>query len=286
MITFTPTTPLEAAVLESGRFELATDSAGREVLVVGHRRLPKVVLLQKSDGLHDLLDALASTGARAFAVTDADPWEIDEDEPEGADDPTAAEEYLVMGLRPLLAQRRPVRVTVRRDVVRLYVLPWTLPAKTVDFGGKAHYVVTSARGVVGEWEGVPDGRRGVAVGLPEMWVGVLERYKRPGSELVFRTDVPVPWVGESGLAGAVPRVVGVFERAGSDDPEAAMSIGASVAGGPSGETWMARIPIVMTEGDVVQTVVVPDGVDVGDVPDGMWELEAQGSADFSLESLT
>jgi hypothetical protein len=283
MITFTPTTPLEAAVLESGRFELTTDSAGREVVVVGHRRLPKVVLLQKSDGLHDLLDAVASTGARAFTAAEADPWEIDEDEPESTDGPTAAEEYLVMGLRPLVAQRRPVRVTARRDVVRLYVLAWTLPAKTVDFGGTAHYVVTSARGVVGEWEAVPDGRRGVVVGLSEMWVGVLERYKRPGAELVFRTDVPVPWVGESGLAGAVPRVVGVFERVGSDDPEATKG---GDTGDSGGETWMAKVPIVMTEGDVVRTVVVPDDVDVGDVPEGMWELEAQESADFSLGSLT
>ncbi|MHB8220650.1 MAG: hypothetical protein ACYDHU_10080 [Acidimicrobiales bacterium] len=283
MITFTPTTPLEAAVLESGRFELATDTAGREVLVVGHRRLPKVVLLRKSDGLHDLLDALASSGARAFAVSEGDPWQIDEDEFEGTDSPTAAEEYLVMGLRPMTFERRPVRVTARRDVVRLYVLPWTMPAKTVGFGGAAHYVVTSARGVVGDWEVAPEGRRGVVVGLPEMWVGVLERYKRPGSELVFRSDVPVPWIGESGLSDAVPKVVGVFEHASGDGVGSAEY---GDGGDSGGETWMAKIPIVMVEGDVVQTVSVPDEIDIGDVPDGLWELEAQGTADFSLGSLT
>jgi len=278
MITFTPTTPLEAAVLESGRFELDTDTAGREVLVVGHRRLPKVVLLRKSDGLHGLLDALAVTEARAFTVTEGDPWQIDEDESEGAESPTAAEEYLVMGLRPMTAERRPVRVSARRDVVRLFVLPWTMPAKTVVFGGAAHYVVTSARGVMGDWEAVPDGRRGVVVGLPEMWVGVLERYKRPGSELVFRSDVPVPWIGESGLTGAVPTLVGVFEHAGAD--------GDGTDGDSGGETWMAKVPVVMVEGDVVRSVTVPDDIDVAGVPDGPWELEAQGEADFSMGSLT
>ncbi|MDA8356187.1 MAG: hypothetical protein M0Z95_07840 [Actinomycetota bacterium] len=272
MLTFTPTTPLEAAVLESGRFELATDTAGREVLVVGHRRLPKVVLLQKSEGLHALLDSVAATGSRSFTVSEGDPWQIEPDESEGGEDPTAAEEYLVMGLRPLTAERRPVRVASRRDVVRLYVLPWMMPAKTIGFGTAAHFVVTSARGIVGDWEVVPDGRRGVAIGLQEIWVGVLERYKRPGSELVFRCDVPVPWVSANGLADAAPAVVGVFEHSGEGDD--------------SEETWVAKLPIVMVEGNVVHPVDVPDGIDVGEVPDGPWELEAQGSEDFSMGTLT
>lgn len=282
MITYTPTTPLEAAVLESGRFELTTDTAGREVLVVGHQRMPKIVMLEKAEGLHDLIQAVAATGARSFSATAGDPWEIDEEESDERDTdkaPTAAEEYLVMGMRALRSDGRPVRVAAGRGVVRLFVLPWILPAKTVGFGMHRHFVVTSARGVVGDWEPVSGGRSGVVVGVPEMWVGIFERYRRPGSELVYRCDVPVPWVGESGLSNSAPTTVGVYDRpveadaAGLEDPS-------------GGETWVAKIPVVMTEGDVVQPVAIPADVDVDEVPEGAWELEAQSSADFSIGSLT
>jgi hypothetical protein len=281
MITYTPSTPLEAAVLESGRFQLTTDSAGREVLVVGHQRMPKIVMLEKAEGLHDLIQAVAATGARTFTATAGDPWEIDEEEPDSDTDkaPTAAEEYLVMGLRPLRSDGRPVRVAAGRGVVRLFVLPWILPAKTVGFGTHRHFVVTSARGVVGDWEPVSGGRSGVVVGVPEMWVGIFERYRRPGTELVFRCDVPVPWVGDNGLTNSVPTTVGVYDGPGADTSGLGLD--------PNGsETWVAKIPVVMTEGDVVQPVAIPADVDVEPVPDGAWEIEAQSSADFSMGSLT
>lgn len=267
MVPFTPGTPLEAAVLESGRFELATDTAGREVMVVGQRRLPKVVMLAKADGVHGLMEAVAATGAQAFASVSGDPWQIAEDEPDHAPSPTAAEEYLVMGLRPLLTDRRPVRVAAGSDVIRLFLLPWTIPARTVGFGGHAHFVVTSARGVVGDWEPIADGRHGVVVGVSEAWIGILERYLQPGSSLVLRCDVPVPWVGDGGLTNAVPHEVGVFDAG-------------------SGESWVAKLPVVFIEGDVVRPVEVPPELEVGSVPDGPWELEAQGSSDFSMGSLT
>lgn len=295
MLRFASATPLEAAVLESGRFELATDTAGRDLLLVGHRRLPKVVLPEKADGLHGLLQAVAGTGSRAFTVSDGDPWQIDDDEPGDAPPETAAEEYLVMGLRPLLCGGRPVRVAAGRAVVRLFLMPWTIPAETVGFGGRAHYVVTSARGVIGEWEAAAGGRLGVVVGVPEMWVGILDRYRRPGAELVLRSDVPVPWVGEGGLANAVPTAAGVFERIGGSPSDRGLGFPRESGGGPGGpgapsgpgghESWVARVPIVMVEGDVVRPVGVPDHLEVAEVPDGPWELDARHPADFSMSGL-
>jgi len=47
--------------------------AGREVVCVGHRRLPKIVLQQKSEGLRDLIGAVSATGGRAFSVAEDDP---------------------------------------------------------------------------------------------------------------------------------------------------------------------------------------------------------------------
>ena len=152
---------------------------------------------KKAEGLHDLMQALAATGGHSFSVTDGDPWVIEEEDDVAEAATAAAEEYLVMGLRPLRSDGRPVRVADGRGVIRLFVLPWVLPAKTVGFGNHSHFVVTSARGVVGDWEPIAGGRSGVVVGVPETWVGILERYRRPGSELVFRCDVPVPWIGDS-----------------------------------------------------------------------------------------
>lgn len=287
MITYSPTTLLETAVLKSGRFALTTDAAGREVIAVGHRRLPRVILQQKAEGLHGLMQEVATSGARVFTTTDGDPWRIveAEEEPEDCASPPAAEEYLVIGLRPLLADGRPVRVAVRREVVRLLVLPWTIPALSLDFGGTPHYVVTGTRGVVGDWCQEADGRRGVVVGVPEVWIGVFERLYGLDGELVLRCNVPVPWVGDDGLTGAVPSSVGVFvPRHGGEptlDEPAEPGAGLEV-----GETWLSRLPVVLTEGDVVRAVQVPDGVDVGPVPDGRWELEGNEPADFPMGSLT
>jgi hypothetical protein len=290
MLDYTPDTSLEAAVLKSGRFVLSTDTAGREVVSVGHRRLPKVVLPQKADGLHALMQEVSATGARAFTVTEGDPWRIEEaeEDPEDGASPAAAEEYLVMGVRPLRAGGRPIRVAVQREVVRLYVLPWSIPARTLHFGGDAHFIVTSTRGVVGDWQVSPDGRTGVIVGVPELWVGVLERLARPDVGLVLRSDVPVPWIGDDGLCGAAPTTVGVFERAGVEGAVGAVPDSAGNAGpaAAAGESWLAKLPVVMTEGNVVRPVPVPADVEIGEVPDGPWELEAQGGADFSMGSLT
>ena len=284
MISYTPATLLETAVLKSGRFALATDAAGREVVAVGHRRLPRVILQQKAEGLHGLMEQVAAMGARVFTATEGDPWQIyeAEEEPEDCAAPSAAEEYLVMGLRPLLAAGRPVRVAVRREVVRLLVLPWSIPALSLHFGGEAHFVVTGTRGVVGEWRPEVDGRRGVVVGVPEVWIGVLERLSAPAGGLVLRCDVPVPWVGDDGLAGAVPTSVGVYVP--RPDPGSVPEGGAAADG--AGETWVSRLPVVLTEGDVVRPVPVPDGIEVGPVPDGPWEAELGGQADFSMGSLT
>jgi hypothetical protein len=278
MITYTPATPLEAAVLESGRFEFSTDSAGREVICVGHRRLPRVVLQQKADGLHELVASVATLGDQAFTVTRGDPWIIDRDEPDPDLVTAAAEEYLVMGLRPMKSDGRPVRVASGRDVVRLFVLPWTMPAKTLNFGGDRHYVVTSTRGIVGDWSAVTDGRRGVIVGLPEVWVGILERQYGRGGGLAFRCDVPIPWMADNGLTNAVPTTVGVYELAEDAD-------GAPVDAG-TGETWVAKLPIIMSEGTVVSPVLMPTDLTVEDVPDGPWELEFESSSDFDIDSLS
>jgi len=278
VITYSPTTPLEAAILESGRFELTTDTAGREVICVGHRRLPKIVLPQKSEGLHDLIEAVQATGGRAFSVAEDDPWLIDETEPGGDPAPVAAEEYLVMGLRPMTSDGRPVRVASGRDVVRLFLLPWSMPPKTLEFGGQPHYVVTSTRGVVGEWDTTSDGRLGVVVGVLEGWAAILERYRTEGSELVWRCEVPVPWIGDGGLTNVVPTTIACYET-----PEVPTSNGSTSAGT---ESWIAKLPVVMSEGNVVQPVHLPDDVDLAEVPDGPFELEWHGSSDFSLESLS
>jgi hypothetical protein len=283
MITFTPTTPLEAAVLESGRFEFSTDTAGREVICVGHRRLPKVVLQQKSDGLHELVSAVSSLGDQAFLASRGDPWEIQRDEPDPELSTVAAEEYLVMGLRPMKSDGRPVRVAAGRDVVRLFLLPWTMPAKTLNFGGDRHYVVTSTRGVVGDWSAVPDGRRGVIVGIPEVWVGICERQCRASSRIVFRCDVPIPWVADAGLTNAVPQTVGVFEI---PDEGLVHLDGEDPANESGTATWMAKLPIIMAEGTVVSPALIPSDLTVEDVPDGPWELEFDNASDFTFDSLS
>jgi hypothetical protein len=270
MTAYTPTTPLEAAVLESERFQFSTDTAGREVVCVGQRRLPQVVLPQDADGLRDLVEALSEGGRRAFTTSRGDPWLIEPLDVDPEPPPVAAEEYLVMGLRPMKSDGRPVRVAGSRGVVRLFVLPWTMPAKTLDFGRQRHFVVTSARGVVGEWMPATDGHRGVIVGLPEVWVGILERQCHPSASLVFRCDVPVPWVADGGLANAVPTTAGAFALGGVP---------------PRAEAWVARLPIVMTEGDVVSPVLMPSDLTLDEVPPGPWELEFDSPSDFSFDSL-
>jgi hypothetical protein len=279
--TYTPTTPLEAAVLESERFQFSTDTAGREVICVGQRRLPQVVLPRSSDGLHDLVDLLSAGGGRAFTASRGDPWLIESVDPDPEPSTVAAEEYLVMGLRPMRSDGRPVRVAGRRGVVRLFLLPWTMPAKTLDFGRHRHFVVTSSRGVVGDWTPANDGRRGMIVGVPEIWVGILERQWHPSTTLAFRCDVPVPWVADDGLTNAVPATVGAFAASGDGrDPD-----GAPIPGFLQGETWVAKLPIVMTEGDVVSPVLVPSDITVDEVPDGPWELEFKSPSGFSFDSL-
>jgi hypothetical protein len=284
MITYTPKTPLEAAVLESGRFEFSTDTTGREVICVGHQRLPRVVLQQKAEGIHELVTSLEAIGDRAFTASRGDPWVINSDEPDAELSTVAAEEYLVMGLRPMKSDGRPVRIAAGRDVVRLLLLPWTMPAKTLNFGGDRHYVVTSTRSVVGDWSAVTDGRRGVIVGVPEIWVGILERQCHRGSRLVFRCDVPIPWVGDTGLTNAVPGSVGIFEVA--DDPGDTAADGLDVIDGQPVESWVAKLPIVMSEGTVVSPILVPTDLTVEDVPDGPWELEFDSPSDFSMDSLS
>jgi hypothetical protein len=276
---YTPTTPLEAAVLESERFHLTTDTTGRDVVGVGHRRLSQVVLPWHAEGLRGLVDALSPGSGRAFITSRGDPWLIEPIETDAeADAPlVAAEEYLVMGLRPLRSGGRPVRVAGPRGVVRLFLLPWTMPAKTLDFGHQRHFVVTSSRGVVGDWLPAADGRRGMVIGLPEVWVGILERQSGPDTVLAFRCDVPVPWVADDGLANAVPTAVGVYE---------VTAAGGDAHPGPAGETWLAQLPIVMTEGDVVSPVLVPSDVTADPAPEGPWERElAESTEYFSFDRL-
>ncbi len=288
MTAYTPTTPLEAAVLESERFQFSTDTAGREVVCVGQRRLPQVVLPQTADGLRDLVETLAEGGGRAFTASRGDPWLIEPIDVDAEPPTVAAEEYLVMSLRPLKSDGRPVRVAGSRGVVRLFLLPWTMPAKTLDFGRHRHYVVTSSRGVVGEWAPATDGRRGMIVGLPEIWVGILERQCHPSTSLAFRCDVPVPWVADGGLANAVPTTVGAYALSGFGDGYATGRSDAStdLLDGPRGtEAWVAKVPIVMTEGDVVSPVLIPSDLTVDEVPPGPWELEFESPSDFSFDSL-
>jgi len=51
----------------------------------------------------------------------------------------------------------------------------------------------------------------VAQKVAEAWVSVFERQQTPGTELVFRCDVPVPWIGDGELVYAAPQAVGIFE---------------------------------------------------------------------------
>jgi len=282
MITYTHKSPLEAAVLESGRFELATDTAGREVICVGPRRLPKVVLQQKAEALQGLVEAVGGAGGTAFEVAEGDPWQITEVDPDGFEAPIAAEEYLVMSLNPLRADGRPVRVAGPSGVVRLHLLPWSMPARTLQFGGEQLYVVTSTRSVVGEWAPALDGRSGVVVGVPELWIGIFER-RQDDASLVLRCDVPVPWIGEAGMSNAIPTSVGLFEVRPDSGMQFTNGNGTTP---PSGESWVAKLPIVLVEGSVVDPVQLPEDVFAEEIPDGPWELEWQGASDFSMDSLS
>ncbi|HLN16238.1 MAG TPA: hypothetical protein VK277_05720 [Acidimicrobiales bacterium] len=278
-ITYSPQTPLEAAVLASESFQLGADSSGREVVCVGPRRLPKTVVPRKSEGLHGLLGVLGTDAEalQAFNVIEGDPWQISEAEVDESLVTPAAEEYLVMGLRPLLADGRPVRVAVAGSVVRLFILPWTIPAKTLSFGGATHFLVTATRGVVGDWTLVADGREGVIVGVAEAWVSVFERQQTPGTELVFRCDVPVPWIGDGTLVYAAPQAVGVFEARAEGGTEAAGDEGDDTISVDVEVAWVAKLPVAMTEGTVVTPVEVPRDVAVARVPDGPFEMEWQST---------
>jgi hypothetical protein len=259
---YTPRTVLESVVLESGRIELAEDSAGRPVLVVGHRRLAPVVLDRGLPALSGLVGVLTEAGGGAFCATEDDPWRIEPDQG-GTEAVAAADEVLVMALHPLQVGGRPLRVAAGRDLARLLLLPWCFAAQAVDFGAGGRYVVTATRALVGEWRPEADARRGVVLGVPEAWAGVLDRPGDDQGRLGFRCDVPVPWMAESAVAGDVPRRVGVFGAEGA---------------------FVARLPVVLTEGSVVEPVTVPDGVDVGPAPSGLFDGEGAGAAEFALDA--
>lgn len=269
MITYTPKTPMEAAVLETGHFELTTDTTGREVVSVGHERLAKVVLLQKAEGLHGLVEALGTHLGHTFRATQGEPWQIESVDVPGSTPPEAAEEYLVMGLQPLTAEGRPVRVAAGRELVRLFLAPWHLPALTIDFGNGRHYALNTNRNVIGDWTPI-DHRKGMVLGLPEMWCGILERQRRAGTTIVYRCDVPMPWVSPNGLTNAVPTAVGVFE------------VGRDAADRTG--TWVAKLPVFLAEGNALHPVELPQGVNSVLVPDGPWELEVVGT-DFDMREL-
>ncbi|HMD45490.1 MAG TPA: hypothetical protein VKG43_04990 [Acidimicrobiales bacterium] len=271
-VTYAPATPLEAAVLAARHFQLGTDSSGREVIVVGPPRLPRVVLPKKAEGISSLLEALGVDGPHAFSVHEGEPWTIIGATAEEPLTTVAAEEYLVMGLCPLLDQGRPVRVATGGSVVRLFLLPWLIAAKTLDLGDSHHFLVTNTRGLLGDWLPAEAGR-GVVVGVPEVWAGVFERAQKPDTELLFRCDVPVPWMGPTGLVNGVPTAVGVFEahrEAAAAGNEDTISVDVDAA-------WLGKVPIIMTEGSVVHPVKVPTQVDIGHIPDGPWEMEWQAT---------
>jgi hypothetical protein len=269
MITYTPKTPMEAAVLETGHFEITSDTAGREVVCVGHNRLPKVVLVQKAEGLHGLIEAIGRDLGRSFTAIEGDPWEIESIDTEGVVSPESAEDYLVMGLQPVIAEGRPVRVAAGRELVRLFLAPWTVPALSLDFGSGARYALNTNRNVIGDWSPTDHGL-GMVVGVPEVWCSILERHRHEGTRVVYRCDVPMPWVSPNGLTNAVPTAVGVYE------------VGRQ-AGDRTG-TWIAKLPVFLAEGTAVEPVQLPEGVDVVAVPDGPWELEVV-STDFDMNEL-
>jgi hypothetical protein len=262
---------VETAVVGAGFFQLDADTSGREVICIGHRRLPKVVLPQRDPGLKALNAVLGVGGGRAFSVSEGDPWVIRQEPRDDTLVVTAAEEYLVMGLRPLLDDGRPVRLASGGTVVRAYVLPWSLEARHLAVGSAVHYLVTSTRGLVGRWRRDSDGRRGVLIGVAETWVSMLERRQRSGHLLVLRADVPVPWVEDGGVTNVVPTAVGVYEvTPGPGDDEDTIAIDAE-------SRWVAKLPVVMTEGSVIDPVEVPGELELGDVPDGPWEFQAESA---------
>lgn len=271
MTTYTPKTPMEAAVFETGHFEFTTDTAGREVICVGHDRLPKVVLPKKAEGLHDLIEALGKESGRAFSITHSDPWHVEPVDAAPTALPEAAEEYLVMTLQPLLVESRPLRVAAGRELVRLFLAPWGVPALTLELGNTIHLALNTNRNVIGDWAPL-EGKRGMIVGVPELWCGILERHCDAETTLVFRCDVPMPWVSANGLTNAIPTTVGVFELG----PSAIDRTG----------TWVAKLPVFMSDGTALDPVALPPHVSVGDVPDGPWELELMSPLeDFDMSEL-
>lgn len=275
VVTVAPQTPLEAAVLGAGHFQLDADAAGRDIVCIGHRRLPKVVIPQQVAELASLNQVLGVGGGRAFSVAAGDPWLVTQEPADPALEVPAAEEYLVMGLRPMAVDGRPVRVVSGGTVVRLFLLPWTIPARTVELGGSRHYLVTGNRGVVGDWQRSADGRHGVVVGVADIWVGLMERQLAGDAELALRCDVPVPRIGEHGPTGAVPTSVGVFEGSPpmpdvADDDTIAVDAETS---------WRAKLPVLLTEGNVVEPVAVPEEVTLGPAPDGPWEFAFDAAVD-------
>jgi hypothetical protein len=274
MITYTPKTPMEAAVFETGHFELTTDTAGREVLCVGHDRLPKVVLPKKAEGLKDLMKVLGKNGGKAFTVTDADPWQVEPVAARTSALPEAAEEYLVMAVHTLLVEGRPLRVGAGRELVRLFLAPWYIPTIKLALGNTTHLALNTNRNVIGDW--VPlEGKRGMLLGVPEVWCSILERQRRPGSTMVYRCDVPMPWVSANGLTNAIPTTVGVYEL-GEDAGDKSERTG----------TWVAKLPVFMTDGTAIDPVELPQAVSVAEVPDGPWELEVMSPLqDFDMSEL-
>jgi hypothetical protein len=90
--------------------------------------------------------------------------------------------------------------------------------------------------------------------------------------MVYRCDVPMPWVSPNGLTNAVPTTVGVYEvEYGTQDRTG---------------TWVAKLPVFMNDGNAVESTTLPQGVGLGETPDGPWELEVVSPlADFDMSEL-
>ena len=101
-------------------------------LVLGVAGATPVASTVRLAGVAGLLDTLGSGGSRVFRTRRADPWEIVEEPAVSGEVLAAAEEYLVMGIHQLRAEGRPVRVAAAGTVVRLFLLPWTIAARTVE----------------------------------------------------------------------------------------------------------------------------------------------------------
>jgi hypothetical protein len=52
----------------------------------------------------------------------------------------------------------------------------------------------------------------------------------------------------------------------------------------SNETWIATVPLVVVEGNVLDPATVPDDIDIASIPDGSWERDASDPTGFDLDS--